>query len=86
MGGIMRKMKKGDTVIEVKEWFITTNAWEYFITDDQVDKNTVFGLVMGMETELGYVYVPEVLPYIRMKAEGEALNEIMPAEGWEWVE
>jgi len=83
----MRKMKKKDseTILTVKEHIIIKNFWEYYITNEETnDPDTKFALVMGFETELGYVYLPEIQPYIVSKT--KKLNDVMPAPGWEWLD
>ena len=82
----MRKMKKRDSkiVINVTEHIILKNFWEYYITDEETDDPKIkFALVMGHETELGDVYLPELQPYIISKTKD--LDELAPAEGWEWI-
>jgi hypothetical protein len=39
---------------------------------------------MGFENELGYVYLPEISPYIMTRTKN--LNEVMPATGYEWID
>lgn len=82
----MRKMKNSKTgkVINIVRHGITKNFWEYYITDNRFDSNTVQCLVMGFETELGDVYMPEVQPYFI--SQSSDLEEVMPASGWEWVD
>lgn len=82
----MRKMKNKETgtVIEVVAHAITKNLWEYYITNNRFDADTTMCLVMGFETELGDVYMPEVEPYFLSRTRD--LKSIMPASGWEWVD
>jgi hypothetical protein len=77
------KNKQTGTVINVVAHGITRNFWEYYITDNKFDENTVQCLVMGFETELGDVYMPEIKPYLISVTKD--LKRIAPAEGWEWV-
>lgn len=81
----MRKMKniQTGTEINVVEHFILRNLWEYYITDEQVQNDCAFALVMGYETELGDVYLPEVKDYIISRTKN--LTDLLPATGWEWV-
>lgn len=81
----MRKMrnKATGTVINVVSHAITRNFWEYYITDNKYDENIVQCLVMGFETELGDVYLPEVKPYLISVTKN--LKQVAPAQGWEWV-
>ena len=68
--------------INVVEHIILKNGWEYFVTNNKFDKDTVQCLVMGFETELGDVYLPEIKPYIVSRTRN--LNDLMPATGWQW--
>lgn len=78
----MRNKATG-TVINVVSHAITRNFWEYYITDNKYDENIVQCLVMGFETELGDVYLPEVKPYLISVTKN--LKQVAPAQGWEWV-
>lgn len=70
----------------VKALIITKNFWEHFIfetpdikpTDDQQ-----FALVMGFETELGYISLSEIKPYILTITKD--LSSVMPPEGYSWA-
>jgi hypothetical protein len=83
----MRKMKSvtsGD-VLEISEHIITQNFWEYYITNEETDDpNVKFGFVMGFEDELGYIYLPEIKPYVMTKTKD--LESIMPARGYTWID
>lgn len=74
---------KSGSKINVVEHIILKNGWEYYVTDDKHDKDTVLCLVMGFETELGDVYMPEIKPYIVSRTRD--LGGLAPAEGWEWA-
>ena len=76
------KSKYG-TTINVTEHIILRNGWEYYVTDDKHDKDTIRCVVMGLETEMGDVYLPEIKPYIVSRTRD--LNDLAPAEGWEWM-
>lgn len=79
----MRKMinKETGTEINVVAHAMTKNMWEYYITDD-ADGDYSLCLVMGFETELGDVYLPEIEPYLISRTKN--LEEVLPAEGWQW--
>ena len=80
----MKAMKsKYGTTINVTEHIILRNGWEYYVTDDKHDKDTIRCVVMGLETEMGDVYLPEIKPYIVSRTRD--LSDLAPAEGWEWV-
>ena len=76
-------MKKGNQIIQVIEWFIIENWWEYYVIEVDGD-NIAFCLVDGYETELGDVDLEEVRPYIKLRT--KELNTIMPAPGWQWID
>ena len=83
----MRKMKSltSDHVMEVSEHIITKNFWEYYLTNEETDDPDVkFGYVMGFEDELGYIYLPEIKPYIMTKTKD--LAGVMPARGYKWID
>ena len=84
--GIMRKMKnkKYGTVVNVEKVMITTNMWEYFITDNKFTDDIVTAVVDGFETELGDISLNEINPYVI--ASTEKLDGLLPAKNWEWVE
>lgn len=87
-----RKMKHLETgsIIDVKEHIILKNFWEYYVVDETVydgenpDTDTVLAYVMGLENELGYVYLPEIKPYIITKTND--LAGVMPAAGYDWLD
>jgi len=83
---MIRKMKNKHFELDVNQHLITKHGWEYYLEkpEDQESRNIRFGLVMGIETEMGYVDTDEVSPHVMCVASDEALMEIMPAEGWEW--
>lgn len=78
------KMKNGRSVINVTEHIILKNGWEYYIHDDYKNGSIVSALVMGYETEFGDVCLEELKPYIISRT--KRLNEVLPAEGWNWME
>ncbi len=82
----MRQMRNKSTgsVLTVTEHIITKNFWEYYLTNEETDDPMVkFGFVMGFENELGYIYIPEISPYILTRTNN--LTEVMPATGYEWI-
>ena len=81
----MRTMEKNGMKINVVEHIIVKNFWEYYVTDEDTGENDIkFCLVMGHETELGDVWMPELQPFIITKT--KHLKEVMPASGWNWVD
>jgi len=73
--------------INVVEHIITKNMWEFYIIDDPENvrpEGYVTALVMGHETEIGDVYLPEIEPYIISRT--TQLDQVFPARGWSWVE
>jgi hypothetical protein len=78
----MRKMKEGIQTLNVIEFIITKNFWEYYVIE--IDENDIaFCLVDGFEIELGYVCLNEIKPYISCRTKD--LTRIEPARGWKWV-
>ena len=84
-----RVMRRRDSMLEqvvtVHSVAITRNGWEYFFLDPKpnADQN-MYALVMGYETEMGDVHIPEIKPYLLSFTRD--LQDVMPCEGWEWVE
>ena len=73
--------------VNVVEHIITKNLWEYYILDDPENvrpEGYAAALVMGHETEIGDVYLPEIEPFIASRT--TRLDEIFPPVGWSWVE
>lgn len=81
----MRKIKNQfGTEFEVEEHLITRNMWEYYVLRDSENTAEIkLCLVMGFETEIGSVYMPEIMPYVISKTKN--LRSILPPEGCEWV-
>jgi hypothetical protein len=80
----MRKMRRGETVINVVSHVILRNFWEYYITDNHHDDDIVRALVMGFETELGDISLSEIKPYVISRTRD--LTDVMPASGWQWCD
>ncbi len=82
----MRQLKNSSgTVIDVHSHIITKgNLWEYFILEPSEGKDVCFALVMGFETEMGDVSMREIKRH--MLTGTKDLSELLPAEGWQWVE
>ena len=67
--------------VEVTRHIMTKNMWEYYL--EEPDENGIaFGVVMGFDTELGYVDMEEIAPYIISSTDN--MDELMPASGWNW--
>jgi len=80
----MRKMKNGNTELEIVEFIMTKNFWEYYVINEDTGNDDIKTcLVTGFETEIGDVYMPEIEEYILTRSKN--LNEVMPASGWDWV-
>ena len=83
----MRKMKNiaTGTIMNVVQHIMTRNMWEYYISDEETnDRDLKFGFVMGLEDEIGYIYLPEVYDHILSKTSN--LKDVMPAKGYVWVD
>ncbi len=79
----MRSVDSG-SIVTVHGWAMTRNMWEYFLLDSKPDTvGNIFALVMGDETEMGDVNLPELKPYVCSFTRD--LDELSPAIGWEWV-
>ena len=84
----MRKMiNESGTVLKVEEHIITSNFWEFYIVADEEggepNPDVKFALVMGDNTELGDVYLPEIEPYIITRTSDLATG-VAPAAGYRW--
>lgn len=81
----MRVMKRPGQMfaeVEVTRHIMTKNMWEYYL--EEPDENGIaFGVVMGFDTELGYVDMEEIAPYIISSTDN--MDELMPASGWNWA-
>lgn len=83
-----RKMRRPDTgtVVNVHSHAITRNGWEYFFLDPKPNsQKNMCAVVMGFETEMGDVHIPEIEPYLLLVTHNLE-DDILPAEGWEWAE
>ncbi len=82
----MRTMKNQYGKLNITEHIITKGFWEYYITDQifSEDGDIVQAVVMGHETEVGDISLSEIKPYIITRTRN--LNEVAPAEGWQWVD
>ena len=80
----MRKLtnNKG-TVLHIVEHIILKNYWEYYVTDTYVEEGIKEALVMGFEQEIGDFSLEEIEPHILSRTTD--LN-ILPAEGWKWMD
>lgn len=79
----MRKMKKGNTILNIVSHIMTKNFWEYYITDEKYSEDIVCALVDGFEQEIGDVSLSEIKPYMMCKTNN--LNDLQAAPGWTWV-
>ena len=88
---IMVKQNDNSVSINVVRVLMLKNFWEVYITDEETDdERRRFALVMGFETELGDVWLPEYEGHIICDTGGSSLErivadeEIAPATGWQW--
>jgi len=77
---------------------MTKNFWEYYVIHSSPEAKPAalsgviypeesevqFCYVMGMENEMGDVWIPEIEPYITVRT--KKLEEVMPPPGYDWVE
>ena len=81
---MLMRNREYDTEINVVRHIILKNMWEVYITDEETDTpERRFALVMGFETELGDVWLPEYKGHIITDTAN--MDEVMPAPGWEWA-
>ena len=85
----MRKMIRGNLKLDVVEHIILRNMWEYFVLADEPDvshpdPDIVYALVMGFNDEIGCVSMSEIQPHVISRT--SRLDEIMPADGYEWAD
>ena len=81
----MRVMKRPGQMfaeLEVTRHIMTKNMWEYYLEEPH-ENGIAFGVVMGFDTELGYVDMEEIAPYIISSTDN--MDELMPASGWNWA-
>lgn len=76
--------------LNVVAWAMTTNMWEYYITEIDED-NIGMAYVMGFYNEHGSFSLDEIKPHLRLFKRAENLsidpesgNYIAPPEGYEW--
>ena len=80
----MRQMTDGVTTLKIVKHIILRNFWEYYIDSTPTKDGICTALVMGFETEYGDVDINEIRPYIISST--NKLNDILPAQGWKWVD
>ena len=79
--GLMKRPGQMFAEVEVTLHIMTKNMWEYYL--EEPDENGIaFGVVMGFDTELGYVDMEEIAPYVISSTDN--MDELMPASGWNW--
>jgi hypothetical protein len=80
-----RRITKGYSTLNIVEHIIVKSGWEYYVTDDESGEDTRLCYVMGFENEFGYVWLPEIEPYIVSRTKN--LKNLLPPEGgWNWVD
>lgn len=81
----MQSVRNPKIILKIVRHLILSNGWEYYITNHYKQQSDIQeALVMGQETELGDFSLSEALPY--MVSSTDSLNEVIPAEGYRWVE
>lgn len=84
----MRKMVRGNLKLDVVEHIILRNMWEYYVLAaeevESVNSDIQYALVMGFNDEIGTVSMSEIEPHIFSRTSN--LDEIMPADGYEWAD
>jgi hypothetical protein len=82
-----RKMRRVDTGTVVNVYSYATNQmfWEYYFLDPKPDsQKNMRAIVLGFETDMGDVHIPEIQPYLMSFTRD--VSALMPAPGWEWVD
>lgn len=82
-----RKMRRLDTgtVVNVYSFATTRNFWEYYFLDPKPDTSkNMRAIVLGFNTDMGDVHIPEIEPYLMSFTRD--MSDLMPAPGWEWVD
>jgi hypothetical protein len=82
-----RRIRRPDTgtVVTVYSHAITRNLWEYYFLNRKPDsQKNMCAIVMGFHTDMGDVHIPEIEPHLLSVTQD--LSDLMPPEGWEWVE
>lgn len=83
----MRKIKnlKTSEVFEVTEHIIIKNYWEYYVLNANTNTpHTKLCLVMGFETEIGDVWLPELDEFVISRTKD--LKEVMPPTRYDWID
>ena len=68
--------------LNIKYHFITSNFWEFYVTEEPDEDGIGEAFVMGFENEIGSFSMEEVKGSIVSITED--LGEIMPPEGFFW--
>ncbi len=55
--------KKGNDAIVYAKFFDPCGSWTWFMTEYNPETGIAFGLVKGLDTELGYFSIPELEAY-----------------------
>lgn len=80
----LMKNIEGDTTLKVTEHIILRNFWEYYVLETPNNSFDVkFCYVLGVESEFGDVYMPEIEDYVMLRTSN--LSEVMAAPGYSWV-
>lgn len=88
-------LAKTDNGIEINvlAWVMTTNGWEYYITE-MPDKDGIgYAYVQGFENEFGTFSMDEIKPYMKLYKTADTFstnvndtNYIAPPEGGYWLD
>lgn len=71
------------SVFTVIEHLMLKNFWEVYVLEDEENtKDTVMAVVMGFETELGPVYLPELSGLVISRTKD--LSDLAPPTGYSW--
>ncbi len=85
LGNVVRKLKYRNRTYNVYAVYVTKNFWEFYQFEPEDSDGICFGLVCGLEDELGYFSLEEIGPYIVSRVSGMNLEEALPPTGGEWL-
>lgn len=78
----MRKMRRGNTVVEIHEHIWLANRWEIYVIEKPNSDGIGFGIINGFECEMGSFDMEEYQGLILSRTEN--LDYLMPAPCWYW--
>lgn len=80
----LQSRKHPSIKFKVIKHIMTSNFWEFYVTDLPNEEGIGNALVQGVEIEWGSFDYNEIKPYII--SETDMIDEITPCIGYDWVE